>query len=57
MKLKHVAKVKVNIGILEVKNANLRATFEIVKEQLFPYDSLILNPTYAKKLVRYPLSQ
>ena len=57
MNLKQVAKEKVKIGILEAKNADLRATLEVVKEQLFPYDSLILNPTYAKKLMAYPLSQ
>lgn len=55
--LKQVAKAKSKIGILEAKNADLRATLEAVKEQLLPYDSLILNPTYAKKLVAYPLSQ
>lgn len=55
--LKQVAKAKAKIGILEAKNADLRATLEAVKEQLLPYDSLILNPTYAKKLVAYPLSQ
>ena len=57
MKLKKVAKAKFKIGILEVKNAYLRETLEAVKEQLFPYDSLILNPTYAKNFVAYALSQ
>lgn len=55
--LKQVAKAKSKIGILEAKNADLRATLEAVKEQLLPYDSLILYPTYAKKLMAYPLSQ
>ena len=57
MKLKKVAKVKFKIGILEAKNAYLRETLEAVKEQLFPYESLILNPRYAKKFVAYPLSK
>ncbi|KAH9307343.1 hypothetical protein KI387_035254 [Taxus chinensis] len=52
-----VAKAKAKAEILEGENAELRATMKALKEQLSSYDSLILYPTYSKKLAAYPGSQ